>query len=245
MRLAIDSLAGNWALRGPVFVLGLTLFWTTGCSTPQKSAEPQPISISSSPAPAFPALAQATATPSQTSTTPSPVGAEEIAQALARIFDKSATVDDHRSPAFVVGDFNGDGAQDLAVITRTSETALPEINNELANWTLEDPHDVANPAQPNAPGARTKTVKAGANDQLLAIIHGVGQAGWRNPEARQTFLLKNVAGTEVAVQAAARMREMSSGTNVVPRGDAITSTFKGRRGLIFWTGAKYAWAPQR
>jgi hypothetical protein len=170
---------------------------------------------------------------------------EEVANAIARVFGKSATIDQSRPPVFLVGDFNGDGSQDLAVVTRANDDALPEINNALANWTLEDPHEVPLPgAKPAEPPRPPKTVKAERNDQLLAIIHGEGPKGWRNTEARQAFLLRHAAGVNATLQMAAKLRESLANSNLAARGDAISETLNGHRGVIFWTGAKYAWAPQ-
>jgi hypothetical protein len=114
------------------------------CSKSPQPAELRPISVSNSPTPtpSFPALAQATVTPSQANSTPAPPEVEEVANAIARVFGKSTRVDQSGSPVFLMGDFNGDGSQDLAVVTKANDDALREINSELANWTLEDPHQV-------------------------------------------------------------------------------------------------------
>lgn len=229
-----------------VFLL-LAVSCFVACSKPPQPAELRPISVSNSPGPgpSYPALAQATATPGQSNAGPNSPGAEEVAKAIARVFGKSASVDQNSAPVFLVGDFNGDGSQDLAVVTKANNDALPEINNELANWTLEDPHQVLVPGSKTADQPRPpKPVKAERNDQLLAIIHGVGPQGWRNPEARQTFLLRNAAGMNATLQTASKLRESPSNSNLSLRGDSISETVNGHRGLIVWTGAKYAWAPQ-
>jgi len=216
------------------------------CSKSPNSAELRPTPISASPTSTTPPQIQsALGGVSTPSPTPAAVEISEVASAIARGFDKSLTIDQSHAPAFILGDFNGDGSQDLAVITKASDNALPEINNELANWTLEDPHEVPVPGTKGADQPRrTKPVKADLNDQLLAIIHGVGVEGWRNSEARQTFLLRNAVGAQVTVQAAGKLPE-SPRANVPLRGDAISETVNGHRGLIFWTGARYTWAPQR
>jgi hypothetical protein len=46
------------------------------------------------------------------------------------------------------------------------------------------------------------------------------------------------------LQTAAKLRESPANSNLPLQGDAISETVNGRRGLIFWTGAKYSWAPQ-
>src|SRR5260221_12424932 len=69
----------------------------------------------------------------------------EINDAVARVFKKTATSDINSQQSFVVGDFNGDGSENLAVVVKPDEAGLSEINREVANWTLEDPGNVAIP----------------------------------------------------------------------------------------------------
>jgi len=164
---------------------------------------------------------------------------------MARVFAKAAEPETTSAPAFVAGDFNGDGSTDLAVITKVSAASLKEINNELANWLLEDPKSVPIPGT-NAAYRMVppKPVHAEAGDTLLAIIHGVGAKGWRNPEAKQSFLLKNGAGSNMTVLAVKDLAASKSKPKLPPlRGDTISETVNGKSGMLFWTGAKYAWQP--
>jgi hypothetical protein len=226
----------------------LSLAGMIGCSKSsdqQKTAELQPTPItSSSAAPSFPALEQTTPVPAKGNAPPT---ADEVASALARVFDNSVKIDPTHATPFLVGDFNGDGSEDIAVIAKASNEAVAQLNDELANWTLEDPKEIPVPGTPAANElARPKAVKVAQNDSLLAIIHGIGPQGWRNRDARQTYLLKNAVGQSVEAESAAALRKSSSKQNLPPlRGDAIAETINGGRGLIVWTGAKYAWAPQR
>lgn len=233
-----------------ILSLTLALVSTTGMiacsrsSDQQKTSELQPTPITSiSPAPAFPAVAQATPVEKKESVPPK---TDEVAEALARVFANSVKLDQTHPPPFLVGDFNGDGSEDLAVITKARDDALTDINNELANWTLEDPKEIPIPGSPAANQlARPKAAKVQKSDALLAIIHGVGPQGWRNRDARQSYLLKNAVGTGPETQSAAVLRRTSSKPDLPPlRGDAIAEAINGHRGLIFWTGAHYAWAPQ-
>jgi hypothetical protein len=210
----------------------------------QKTSELKPIPItSSSPAPSFPAVVQAT--PSEAKGNGAP-NTDEVADALTRVFDNSVKLDQSHAPPFFVGDFNGDGSEDIAVITKPSDDALAHLNNELANWTVEDPKEIPIPGTPAANQlARPRAVKVEKSDALLAIIHGVGKQGWRNKDARQTYLLKNAVGAQPEPRSANELRNTASKQNLPPlRGDVIAEAINGRRGLIFWTGAKYAWAPQ-
>jgi len=232
------------------FVASAFLLSSFACSktveTP-KSAEPEARAItnSSSPTPSLVALGRATPTPAGPSESPRPPEADEVIEALARVFNKTVSLDETRAASFVVGDFNGDGSEDLAVVSKANESSLPEINNELANWILEDPRAIPIPGSKAANELqRPKPVKVEKTDSLLAIIHGVGAQGWRNREARQSYLLRNGAGTNILVRSAGELQRDSANSRLPPlRGDAISETMNGRHGLIFWTGAKYAWSP--
>jgi hypothetical protein len=140
-----------------------------------------------------------------------------------------------------VGDFNGDNFEDLAVAVRVSDGYLGEINNELANWIIEDPRNViTNRTGSTTPPPPGKPVHAEKGDSLLAIIHGIGPQGWRSSEARQTFVLKNGAGSNMLALPADRLR--STAQKLPPlKGDVINETLGGNSGFIFWTGARYSW----
>jgi hypothetical protein len=227
----------------------LSAFACTKSVEKPKSAEPEvrAITSSSSPTPSLVALGQATPTPAEPHESPRPPKADEVVDALARVFNKSVSLDETRAPSFVTGDFNGDGSEDLAVVTKATEGSLPEINNELANWILEDPRAIPIPGSKAANELqRPKPVQVEKTDSLLAIIHGVGPQGWRNREARQTFLLRNGAGTNMLVRSIADLRLEPATARLPPlRGDVISETINGYRGLIFWTGAKYSWSLTR
>jgi hypothetical protein len=211
-----------------------------------KTAELRPVPPVSSATPSQPIVPLLSATPTPTKENLPPPQPDEVRQAMSRIFEQSARMDDSHTPAFLTGDFNGDGSQDLAVITKPAEESLAEINNELANWVLEDPREIPL-AGTNPPGGtrKPKPTKAEKNDQLLTIIHGVGPQGWRNSEARQTYLLRNAVGANVTVENAEKLNESLLKSSRPLHGDVISETINGRRGLICWTGAKYAWQPQR
>lgn len=230
-----------------IFVVTV-LSLTCGCSKSDdqsKSAEPEPHPVSNSPVAPLIASARPTASPTEAPGSPSPPKIGEIDEAVARVFDKAAKIDSTQAPSFVIGDFNGDGSEDIAVLTRVNPDSLTEINNELANWTLEDPKQVPIPGTKAALQAtRPKTINAGKGDLLLAIIHGVGAQGWRNHDARQAFLLRNTAGATPQVQSARQLKEMTPNSKLPTlNGDVILETISSRQGIIFWTGAKYAWMP--
>ena len=154
---------------------------------------------------------------------PSPT-AIEINDAVARVFEQAAVPGTTPKTNFVVGDFNGDGSEDLAVVVKPNETKLAEVNSEMANWILEDPKKIVLPSSSLAVPISNKPapVRAESGDKLLAVIHGVGSQGWRSADAKQTFLLKNAAAADMTLQTRKSLRESKDRHKLPPiRGDAI------------------------
>ncbi len=171
-----------------------------GCGRKQEEGKPvvveQPVKPPPSPITAILPVAQPAISPVATNEPPKPLPPkpEDVNEVLARAYQKVVAPDTSYEPPFVVGDFNGDGSEDLAIAVKPHEEMLGEINNDLANWVLEDPRNISLPgalSNTQIPASERKPVQASKGDVMLAIVHGVGSQGWRNPEAKQTFLLKN------------------------------------------------------
>ena len=227
----------------------LSMSLLLSCDKPSDQTKPSElpprVEANATPTPTTLQLVPRAASPSPAPPPAPPPQLDEVRSAMTRVFAKVAEPETTNAPAFVAGDFNGDGSTDLAVITKANATSLKEINNELANWLLEDPRSVPLPGTAAAnPLAPPKPVHAEAGDALLAIIHGVGPQGWRNPDAKQTFLLKHAAGSNMIVLAVKDLAASKGKARLPPlRGDTISETVDGKSGMLFWTGAKYAWHP--
>jgi len=170
----------------------------------------------------------------------------EVQAALARIYQDTVTIDVGKSEPVLLGDFNGDGSPDLAVVVRPGgEGALPKLNSEYANWIVEDPRTVV---LPDATKAVQQLPKPEAppriqpNDILLVVLHGYGQSGWHHPYARQTFLLCNAVGENMRARP---LREVLRGgrKNIQSQsqGDVIAEKLSGYDGFLYWINGKYAW----
>jgi len=180
--------------------------------------------------------------PERTPKLPAPNQAD-VRNAIARIYKDAVTIDASR---FVVGDFNGDGSQDLAVVVRPAQGMLSEINSEVANWILEDPQKITLPDAGKATqhlGPSSKPPRVEDSDILLAVLHGFGPSGWRDPSSRQTYLLKNAVGTNLKSRQLADVLNSASSKTTLPklRGDVINENIGDESGFLFYTGAKYAW----
>ncbi|HVI72435.1 MAG TPA: hypothetical protein VM656_13245 [Pyrinomonadaceae bacterium] len=175
-----------------------------------------------------PSNPNATETPRQSG--PSPNEAE-LRAAVKRNYEEVVIIDDSRSTPFMIGDFNGDSSEDIAVVVKPQK--LSDLNSEYVNWILEDPHHL-----------QQTSMDVRKNDLLLAVIHGHKSEGWRHEFARQTYLLKNAVGTDLETMSIKQLRS-SGESRLLPalRGDVIREKLNGGGGIIYWTGGKYAWYP--
>lgn len=204
------------------FALGLLSLAIIGCSTPskQRTAEAPPVAYQPSPesTPVRMGVAQAPKLP-------------EVQDAVKRVFKDAAEVDRSYEPHFLAGDFNGDTSQDIAVIIKPVN--LDEMNQELPPWLLRDPLSNKPP-----------TLRLGIqkDETLLAVIHGYGTNDWRDPQATQTFVLKNVVGKDLRVENAKDFVKEHSGKKLPrPQGDLIAENVKGTDGYLYYAASNYSW----
>jgi len=222
-----------------------------GCARPERVPETR---AEEQPSPEQLASRQATPTPQEV-VPQAPPRADEVGEAVKRIFNDVVTVEQTRNPYFVSGDFNADKSEDLAVIVKPAdnEMAVLAINDELANWLIREPKKIMVPkplGQARAMEIRSKPDPIRKGDELLAVIHGFGPTGWRNPEARQTFLLKDVAGSGLKAESVKKLAKSNADLpllngQVIQNGDVLFETLAGGKGLLFWTGSAYSWFPQQ
>src|SRR5262245_2972204 len=200
------------------FFILCTFLPLCACAKPEQPMPEQPVGVSEKPLPpAEPPHIDAKIK------LPPPKQAE-VQQVMKRIYGDALTVD---ATPFLVGDFNGDGSQDIAVVAKPVAGRLEELNNEVANWILEDPQKIPLPdptktvqQSPPAPAP----VRVELTDSLVVMLHGFGQDGWRSPQAIQSYLLKNAAGKNMKREAANDYLKAAKPAKNLPqlRGDVIT-----------------------
>jgi hypothetical protein len=174
---------------------------------------------------------------------PAPPQASEVTDKITRVFQGVVRVEPAHAGGALVGDFNDDGSEDIAVVVKPDPAKLAEINSEVANWILSDPQKVVLPDPNKAVQAppRAEPVKVAANDVLLAVVHGYQKEGWRNSAAQQTYLLKNAVGTDLRVVAWQDAFGIPAASTPHRHGDVLREDLNSAQGFIYWTGAKYAW----
>lgn len=164
-------------------------------------------------------------------TAPAAAKMSEVQEAVRRVFKDAAVVDTNYNPNFLAGDFNGDGSQDLAVILKPVK--LDEMNQELPPWLVREPRAKRDPRL---------ALKIGKDETLLAVIHGYGANDWRDPDATQTFVLKNVVGNDLKVHTSKEFVTANTGRKLPrPQGDLIGETVQGEPGYLYYAAATYSW----
>lgn len=170
----------------------------------------------------------------QQKATPDPPKPNEIQEALKRVFKDAVAMDVKRQPNFFSGDFNGDLSPDLAVVLKPVPGRLSQLNEESPPWILKDPL--------MGEAAETRPLRIQETELLLAVIHGYGPDGWRNPEATQTYLLKNAVGSLGKVYAKDEFVAANRGKKLPRlRGDLIGVMLRGRSGYLYYAEASYSW----
>jgi hypothetical protein len=171
-----------------------------------------------------------------------PPTAGDVRNLVVRTFAGTVSTEGQEAPKFTVGDFNGDGSEDIAVLVRPNPGKLGEINNPQADWIIW------NPAKVPLPKPHQRVLKMPSDlkpeyvirsDRLLAVIHGQGPAGWRNPQAYQAFLLRSLSGKNLL----AKRLENRLPFQAKPE-DVLPENVGGVPGYVYWLGTVYVWQPE-
>ena len=212
------------------------------CTKPASEAPPTPTATETAtitPLPPDPP-------PPPPSTLPAPTP-EDVRAAVTRVYKDAVRISDG-GPVFVVGDFNGDRIQDLAVVVAPVRENLDELNSDVAAWRIRDP--MSDSLLPPTMAVKRdepppRPVITAGDTALLAIIHGYGPQAWRDPQARQTLLLKNAPGSPLTMQA---YRAALAATRSLPpplHGDVIKATIAGTAGFFYYDRSSYYWYDPR
>lgn len=235
------------SMKNPVYIrlcLGALLMALLAACTKPPASEAPPTPTSTETASITPLPPDPPPPPPSALPAPTP---EDVRAAVERVYKDAVRVSDS-PPIFVVGDFNGDQVQDLAVVVAPVKETLNELNSDVAPWRIRDPLADSLPPPTMAvkrddPPARP--VITASDTALLAIIHGYGPQAWRDPQARQTLLLKNAVGSPLTVQP---YRAAFAATRSLPpplHGDVIKTTLTGTAGFFYYDRSSYYWYDPR
>ena len=222
-KLPIVAQASSHCFKVGLVLLVVSCCFAFGCSTASKpKVEPPPAPI-----------AKIEDSPNQVAKL-TPPEFPQVQETVKRVFKDAVVIDASQRPAFVAGDFNGDLSEDIAVVLKPAPEKIADLNEEYPAWILRDPFGNREPRSPR--------LRVATTDLLLAVIHGYGSQGWRDPQATQTFLLKNAAGSAMATHAGKEFVATNQGKKLpTVRGDLIAEMLDGKSGYLYYSGATYFW----
>jgi len=172
-------------------------------------------------------------------------GDDEIKNVIARIFQDDVTLEGASHASVYIGDFNGDGSEDIAIFVKPAEGKIADLNSEVANWSIQAPRkvkvsaDVTAVVRQSTPTGIPEHVES--TDELLAVVHGFGPNGWRDPNAKQAYLLKSVVGKDIKLISYKELPKPVSSKLAKQAGDVISEVLDANAGYLFWNGSQYAW----
>jgi hypothetical protein len=74
----------------------------------------------------------------------------ELREAIKRNYEDIVTIDHSRLVPFVIGDFNGDGSEDIAIVVKPAHGKLTELNSEIRELDSRRPASCPRPATKDA-----------------------------------------------------------------------------------------------
>ena len=137
-------------------------------------------------------------------------------------------------PFYLLGDFNGDGHPDIAVLVNVEE-GRAELKQHGVKYLDTDPYSRTNGSEINPLSAM------GHNCIGIAIIHGTA-VGWNVPHPAAKFLVYDCFSAFRLFRKGLRIRRGSGsqGTTPKPKGDSIFLDLEtGGTSLIYWNGRTY------
>jgi hypothetical protein len=137
-------------------------------------------------------------------------------------------------PFYLLGDFNGDGRQDIAVLVNI-EQGRAELKQHGVKYLDADPHSRTNGSEIDPKSAM------GHNCIGIAIIHGTSD-GWNVLNPAGKFLVYDCFSAFRLFRKGQRIRRGSGsqGPTPKPKGDSIFLDLEtGGTSLIYWNGRTY------
>jgi len=165
---------------------------------------------------------------------------EQITSVVRNQFGPKVRVSTSSEPFYLLGDFNGDGFSDIAVLINIEE-GREDLKSFGVKYINVDPYSRTN-------GSESDPVSGmGHNCLGIAVIHGTAD-GWEtnSPSAKYVFY-ECFSGFRV-IRKGERIRR-GTGSRVqtpLPKGDSIQIDLEsGGAALIYWNGKTYRGFGQR
>jgi len=189
-------------------------------------------------APAIP-VTTPSAAPTTLATALGPPQAADVQAKLDQVFHGAVRAVG-TAGSFAAGDFSRDGLTDLAALAEVNPERLGDVNDDLAAWIVQDA--MVGPQAPHT-GAVPPRPRLAASERVLVVINAFDQAGWRNPDARQTYVVKGVTTGPLGATPIAAVVDRTTRPLGPPFGDVLEAQAEARQGFISYVNGRYSWAP--
>lgn len=161
---------------------------------------------------------------------------EQIETVVRNGFGSKVRVESHlgSEPFYLLGDFNGDGFSDIAVLVNIEE-AKHALKDHGVKYVDTDPWSRRNGSQIDP---MTHDIQ---NCLGIAIIHGTA-VGWAAAEPAGKFMVYNCFSSFRRIRKGQRIPRGggSRGRTPVPKGDSIFLDLEtGGTALVYWDGKTY------
>ena len=159
---------------------------------------------------------------------------ESVVSLIRSKITSQAEVFDRGNPWYRLGDFNGDGLQDLAVLVLV-ESGREELRKHGVQFINIDPFSKGNGSEIDP------LTDMGQHCLGLAIFHGSSRS-WRGETLGVPVLVYDCFSTCRVIMKGMRVRrsDCSSGRSPVLKGDALQLELEtGGQTLVYWSGRTY------
>lgn len=159
----------------------------------------------------------------------------EITSVIRNAFGQNMEVVTDTQPFYLLGDFNGDGYSDIAVLVNPAESKA-ELKQHNVNYIDVDPASPTNGQEQDPESARFQYCLG------VALIHGTAK-GWRASAPTGKYLFYECFIPFRLVPKATRIRRYYKGYKEAPprlHGDAIYLDLEREgKAIVYWTGKTY------